>query len=235
MTHNSFLQIAIDGPVAAGKGDIASRLVVELKNFQMTYINTGAMYRMLALECMNQKVDMRDEQEVLRVFQKCEIDLKPPAENESSKTYMALLNGVDVTDRLLDPDVSKGSSDVAVLPEIRKRMVLLQQKLAVGKNVVMEGRDIGLRVLPEAQLKIYLTASVEERAQRRWKQWKEKGIIKTHDEVIEETKIRDQQDMGRKTDPLQKLSDAWELDTTRLAQDEVIAAIMQELTRRHLI
>jgi len=229
--NTSPLQIAIDGPVAAGKGDIASRLS---KLIHLSYINTGAMYRMLALACIERNVQRKDEPRVLEVLHTVHIDLQPP-DIHSQQTYRGLLDGKEVTDRLLDPDVAQGSSDVATLPLVRKEMVVLQKQMAVGRRVVMEGRDIGLRVLPDAQLKIYLTASLEERARRRHDQWMKKGIHKSFDEVLMETKIRDKQDMGRKTDPLQKLPDAWELDTTGLTQEQVIATIINKLEERHLL
>ncbi len=228
--ETSPLQIAIDGPVAAGKGDIAAMLA---KEFRLSYINTGAMYRMLALACIRRSVGRKDEEKVLEVLQSIRIDLQPPAPG-STHTFRALIDDEDVTDLLLSPEVSAGSSDVAVLPAVRKIMVDVQKRMAVGRRVVMEGRDIGLRVLPDAPLKIYLTASLEERAHRRFKQWQEKGIRKTLEEVIAETKIRDAQDMGRETDPLQVLPDAWELDTTGLTQEAVVGKIRAELKRRNL-
>jgi len=225
------LQIAIDGPVAAGKGDIAARLAKEL---HLIYINTGAMYRMLALSCLLRNIEMKNEPVVMELLNTININLEPQ-DVGSEKTYRAMLNGKDVTDRLLDPDVSQGSSDVATLSSVRKKMVELQQKMAIGKRVVMEGRDIGLRVLPNAQLKIFLTASLEERAKRRWEQWRGKNIQKTLEEVIEETKIRDAQDTHRSVDPLQILSDAWELDTTNLPQEQVVKKIIDELSKRNLL
>lgn len=225
------LQIAIDGPVAAGKGDIAARLAKEL---QLLYIYTGAMYRMLALACITDGVSTKDEQGVYRVLQKSAIELVRP-EKESKETFIAKLNGKDVTERIMEPDVAAGASDVAVFSPVRKEMVTRQQQIADDKPVVMEGRDIGLRVLPHAQLKVFLTASLEERAKRRFVQWKQKGIDISMEEVVKETKIRDDQDTGRATDPLQKLPDAWELDSTTLSQEEVVEAITTELTKRKLI
>jgi len=224
------LQIAIDGPVAAGKGDIAARLAKEL---HLIFINTGAMYRMLALACIRNQIERKDESKVMNVLDRINIDLQPSTK-ESEKTYVAILDGTDVTDRLLDPDVSIGSSDVATIPSVRKKMVELQQKMVIGKRVVMEGRDIGLRVLPNSQLKIFLTASPEERAKRRQEQWQEKGIDKTFQEVFEETKLRDKQDSERATDPLQILPDAWKLDTTSLTQEQVVQKIIDELKKRKL-
>ena len=225
------LQIAIDGPVAAGKGDIAARLAKEL---QLLYIYTGAMYRMLALACITDGVSTRDEHGVYEVLKKSSIELAIPPKG-SKESFIAKLNNVDVTERIMEPDVAAGASDVAVFPSVRKEMVRRQQQIADDKSVVMEGRDIGLRVLPNAQLKIFLTASLEERARIRFDQWKQKGIVVSMDEVLKETKIRDDQDTKRATDPLQKLSDAWELDSTTLSQEEVVHAIIKELKKRKLV
>jgi len=225
------LQIAIDGPVAAGKGDIAARLA---KKLHLLYIYTGAMYRMLALACMQDHVSMQDEQAVDRMLEKSRIALEKP-EKGTKETFIAKLNGVNVTDRILDPDVANGASDVSVFPSVRAVMVNRQQHIADDQDVVMEGRDIGLRVLPNAQLKIFLTASLEERAKRRFAQWQKKGINRSMEQVVEETRLRDKQDMERFTDPLQKLPDAWELDSTNLSQEQVVDAIIAELTKRNLI
>lgn len=225
------LQIAIDGPVAAGKGDIAARLA---KKLHLLYIYTGAMYRMLALACITDGVSTKDESGVYAVVKKSSIELVRPPKG-SKETFIAKLNARDVTERIMEPDVAAGASDVAVFSNVRKEMVIRQQQIADDKPVVMEGRDIGLRVLPHAQLKVFLTASLEERAKRRFVQWKQKGIDISMEEVVKETKVRDDQDTGRATDPLQKLPDAWELDSTQLSQDEVVRAIIKELKKRKLI
>lgn len=225
------LQIAIDGPVASGKGDISARLA---KEFGLVYVYTGAMYRALALSCIEKNIPLKDEKKVLGLFSEINIDLVDP-DPGSEYAYKVLLNGQDVTERITHPDTSMGASDVSTIPAVRVEMVDRQQKIAQNKRVVMEGRDIGLRVLPEAQLKIYLTASLEERARRRQKQWQEKGISKTFEEVLKETRERDEQDMHRPIDPLQKLPDAWELDTTTLNQEQVVAKIKEELERRNLL
>lgn len=225
------LQIAIDGPVAAGKGDIAARLA---KEFHLLYIYTGAMYRMLALACITAGVSLKSEDAVFAILEKSSIELIRP-EKESKEAFVAMLNGKDVTERIMEPDTANGASDVSVFPRVRKVMVSRQQKLADDQPVVMEGRDIGLRVLPNAQLKIFLTASLEERAKRRYEQWKLKGIDVPMAQVITETQARDKQDSERVTDPLQKLPDSWELDSTDLSQEEVVAAIRKELERRRLV
>ncbi|MCL4359899.1 (d)CMP kinase [Patescibacteria group bacterium] len=225
------LQIAIDGPVAAGKGDISARLAREIG---LVYIYTGAMYRALALACITRSVPRKEADRVLAVLGDTDIDLVEP-DKDSAFPYKVLLGGTDVTDRISDPDVSMGASDVSTIPEVRQEMVKRQQEIARGKRVVMEGRDIGLRVLPDARLKIYLTASLEERVKRRQLQWQAKGITKPFDEVYEETKDRDAQDMGRSTDPLQKLPDAWLLDSTGMTQEQVVNAVKTELHKRQLL
>ena len=225
------LQIAIDGPVASGKGDISARLAKELG---LVYVYTGAMYRTLALACLENNVPLKDEGKVLELLAKINVDLVDP-DKTSEYSYKALLDGRDVTERITHPDTSMGASDVSTLPHVRVEMVKRQQKIAQNKRVVMEGRDIGLRVLPNARLKIYLTASLSERAKRRQLQWESKGIKKTFGEVLKETRERDRQDMERSIDPLQKLPDAWELDTTRLKQEQVVTKIKEELVHRHLL
>jgi CMP/dCMP kinase len=225
------LQIAIDGPVAAGKGDIAARIA---RKYSLVYIYTGAMYRALALACIMSNVDFKDEKKVLEVLSHTRIDFGEVDKN-STRTFKILLNGTDVTEEIFTQDAAMGASDVSTIAEVRRIMVAKQQEIAEGKNVVMEGRDIGLRVLPNAQLKIYLTASVEDRAHRRFLQWQEKGVESTFQETLTDTKRRDDQDMNRENDPLKKLPDAWELDTSGLSQDTVITKIDEKLKEKHLI
>ena len=228
---NGPLQIAIDGPVASGKGDIASRLAGKL---QLLYIYTGAMYRALALACIQQGVSCKDEKQVMSILRNISIEIVAP-ESDSEYPYAILLNHKDVTERISKQDTAQGASDVGILPGVRRLMVARQKEMALGKRVVMEGRDIGLRVLPAARMKIFLTASVSERARRRFLQWQQKGIKKTLKETLTDTKIRDLQDTTREIDPLQKLSGAWELDTTHLTQDEVVGKICEELKKRALL
>jgi cytidylate kinase len=228
---NKNLQIAIDGPVASGKGDIAARLA---KKFGLVNIYTGAMYRMLALACLEAGVSLKDSEAVMGILSKITLDLGKPVAG-SSYSYSAWLNGRDVTERIIHQDAAMGASDVSKIPQVRAFMVIKQQAMAKNRSVVMEGRDIGLRVLPKAHLKIFLTASVEERARRRQFDWQAKGYKKTLAETLEDTKNRDLQDTTRATDPLTKVADAWEIDTTELKQEEVVSRIEGELKRRGLI
>lgn len=227
----STVQIAIDGPVGSGKTDISARLATLLG---FVFIYTGAMYRALALLCVQSGVDMRDAEATYALLSKHTIDLEPP-HVDSKRPYRVLIDGNDVTEKLFTPAMDRGSSDVGVIPSVRKFMVDRQRELARGKSVIMEGRDIGLRVLPQASLKIYLTADPEERAKRRYEQYLKKGTVKTLEEMIADTKFRDLQDMSREADPLQKLPDSWVLDTTHMSQDDVIHAIIRELEKRNLI
>lgn len=222
--NEAFLQIAIDGPVASGKGAVSFGLA---KKLGLLYINTGAMYRALALACIEHGISLKDESSVLSILSKHTISFGD--QNE------ILLDGKNVTERITYQDTAQGASDVGSLGGVRSRMVIAQQKLAEGKRVVMEGRDIALRVLPNAQLKIYLTASVEERARRRHADWLSKGIQKTYESTLEDTKIRDLQDMTRRVDPLQKVDGVWELDTTGMTLRQVIDTIVQELHIRGLL
>jgi CMP/dCMP kinase len=225
---SEYLQIAIDGPVGSGKSSIASQLA---KRLNITYLYTGAMYRAFALWCRQHAVRIKETKEVLPLLQTFSIQMRPALPN-SSRSCQVILNGEDVTELLFTPEIDLLTSDVSTLKEVRQHMVLLQQQLAEKTAVVMEGRDIGLRVLPHAPVKIYLTASVEERARRRKRQYEKQGISKTLPEVIEETKIRDHQDSTRETDPLQVLPDAWEFDTTGKTEEAVIQEILAYIKKK---
>ena len=226
----SVLQIAIDGPVGAGKSEISTRLA---KTLGITYLNTGAMYRAVALMCHMEKVGFKDTERVLPLLKRYRISIMP--DPEGFRGFRLYLNKNDVTEQLFIPDIDKGASDVSTIPEVRKYLVGMQKRLAKGNNIIMEGRDIGYRVLPGAGLKDYLTASIEERARRRYELQKLKGGTKTPAEIIRETVDRDRQDMNRVSDPLMIMSDAWELDTTGMTQEEVVNSIRSELKKRKLI
>lgn len=232
MEHRKYLQIAIDGPVGSGKSDISARLA---KKIGLTYLYTGAMYRALAWLCVKNNVPFKVAIKVMGMLRHHQIELTPPKKTDE-RGFSVAVDGVDITDELFTKQIDRGSSDVSTIAEARKFMVDLQQHMAQGRSVVMEGRDIGLRVLPHADLKIYLTASLEERARRRWEQKNKKfGIKESLSEVISDTRSRDTQDMTRKADPLVKLPDAWELDTTGMTQNNVVETIIGELRKRKLL
>lgn len=226
------LQIAIDGPVAAGKGTIASIIA---KKLGLLYVYSGAMYRAVALLGLKNKVDLKDERKVLALLKKSKIEFRKPKKG-NPWGYSIFLDSQEVTEEIRDPKVSWGASLVATLPEVRRILVKRQQEIARKKGVIMEGRDITTRVLPNADLKIYLTASLEERARRRKKQLeKEQGIKKSLGEVIREIKKRDLQDSQRKVDPLTITPDAWVLDATNLSIGKVVEKILQRLKEKGLL
>lgn len=225
------LQIAIDGPVGSGKSDISKMLA---KVLGITFVYTGAMYRALAHECIKHDVVETQVPEIIKLLTSIDIQLEP-AGLDSHFPVTVLVNGDDVTGHLFTPTVDGAVPEISKIPEVRAIMVERQQVIAKSKSVVMEGRDIASRVLPHAQMKIYLTAPLEERARRRWEQWKSQGIVKSLEEVIENTRLRDIQDMTRKTDPLVKVSDAWEYDTNGNTVDKSVSEIVAEIKRRKLI
>lgn len=222
-------QIAIDGPVAAGKGTI-SRLLAERLGF--LYVDTGAMYRATALLALRAEINLSDEDRVVALLQKSKLEMRnpiPPKETDGRLTTV-ILDGEDVSWAIRTQKCGEGASKVAVLPKLRHVLVQKQQEIAASQNVVMEGRDITFRVLPNAQLKIFLTASVESRAARRHTQYLTKGTDVSLEEVIEEIKQRDQRDMERDTDPLHITKDAWVLDTSELSIEAVVELIADKVT-----
>ncbi len=230
-TQKAPLQIAIDGPVGAGKSDISRKLADRLG---ILYLYTGVMYRTVALVCLEENIPVENENLVTKRLASLDIALLP-APVDAKLPVRVKRGACDITEQLFSPAVESTVPKVASLKSVRAEMVARQQQIAAGQSVVAEGRDIGLRVLPDAQIKIYLTATLEERAKRRLVMMEAKGEQTSFDTVYADTQKRDQIDMTRAVDPLQKLPDAWELDTTGMTQDEVIDAIVTELTKRGLL
>lgn len=221
---SSPFRIAIDGPVAAGKGTVA-RLVASKLGF--LYVDTGAMYRVTAYIGIQQKIDFTDEHALVKAIQSSKIELRNPTENEKDgRLTTVLLNGEDVSWKIRTEQISQGSSKVAMLVEVRKELVKLQQHIAQSQNVVMEGRDITFRVLPEAELKIFLTASEVVRAKRRYTELQIRGEDTDFESVYQGLLERDRQDMERAADPLQIVPGAWVLDTSDLSIDQVVDMIV---------
>jgi cytidylate kinase len=165
------IQIAIDGPSGAGKSTMAK---IVSKELGILYLDTGAMYRAVALKAIKSGIGTKDSAALAKMVE--DIDIRIDYKDGQQKVY---LDGEDVTEDIRTPDVTVGSSDVAVFPEVRKKMVDLQREIAKTNSVVMDGRDIGTHVLPNAEVKIFLTASAEDRAKRRYEELKEKGTLKT--------------------------------------------------------
>ena len=225
---SDFFQIAIDGPVAAGKGT-ASRLLAEKLNF--LYVDTGAMYRAAALLAIQNKLDFDQEDEIVSLIAKSELEMRNPEGDKEADGRLTtlILNGEDVSWAIRTTKCSDGASKVAVLGEVRKILVEKQKKIAQTQDVVMEGRDITFKVLPEADLKIFLTADLAIRAKRRHLQYLTKGINKSLEEVTAEVKERDDRDMGRQIDPLHPTADSWVLDSTHLSIREVVSLIADKV------
>lgn len=210
--------IAIDGPAGAGKSTIAKKISAALGYI---YLDTGAMYRAVALKAIKSGFDTRSGEELAKMVQN--IDISISHENNNQRIF---LDGVDVSEAIRTPEVSVGASNVAVFQEVRLKMVDLQRKIASDKDVVMDGRDIGSYVLPNANLKIFLTASVEERAKRRYDELLSKGQQISLEEVKDDMIYRDKNDSSRAFAPLIKVPDAIEVDTTSMTIDEVVEKIL---------
>lgn len=210
--------IAIDGPAGAGKSTIAKRVSA---NLGFIYLDTGAMYRAVALKAIKNGIDTKSEQALANIIQS--IDITISHENNLQKIY---LDGVDVSEEIRTDEVSVGASNVAVFQEVRLKLVDLQRKIASDKDVVMDGRDIGSFVLPNANLKIFLTASVDERAKRRYNELVGKGYCSKYEEVKADMVYRDNNDSSRAFAPLVKVDDAIEIDSTQLTVDDVVEKIL---------
>jgi CMP/dCMP kinase len=223
--------IAIDGPVAAGKGTV-SRLVAEKLGF--LYVDTGAMYRMTALLALRAKIelDFDKEDKIVELVKNATMDMRTPENGEKDGRLSTIfLDKEDVSWKIRTEKVSLGSSAVAKLPKVRKILVKKQQQIAANKDVVMEGRDITYRVLPEADLKIFLTGSDEIRARRRLNQLLTKGEDVVFEKIFKDLIKRDKQDMSRTTDPLTKVPEAWEIDTSDLSIVQVVEMIVSKASK----
>lgn len=220
------LIVAIDGPAGAGKSTVAKRLAKELG---YTYMDTGAMYRAFAWRVMEEGVDLGDEEKLRALLKGTRIELR-----EQDGRPKVFLNGTDVTDRIRAPEVSQLASRVSAIKMVRERMVELQRVMGSQGGVVAEGRDIGTVVFAEAEVKIYLDASSEERARRRFEELKQQGKEVTLETTLQEMGERDQRDKGRAVAPLAKAADAIAIDSTNLGVDGVIGRIMQEIKNKML-
>jgi len=224
MFKPAYFQIAIDGPVAAGKGTV-SRLVAERLGF--LYVDTGAMYRVTAYLALKNNVEYSDVDNLVSLIKNTKIEMSNTSEEESDgRLTTVLVNSEDVSWKIRTENVGLGASQVAQIKSVREILVEKQKEIANIQNVVMEGRDITYRVLPNAQLKIYLTGKDFVRANRRHLQLQSRGIDVSFEEVFIDLKDRDELDMNREADPLQIVDDAWVLDTSDLRIDQVVEIIV---------
>ena len=216
------INIAIDGPSAAGKSTIAKRLATQLN---YVHLDTGAMYRCTALKALKLNIKLDDEDAVCEMLKSTDIKMTPDGQ--------IFLDGEDVTKEIRNDDVSMAASDVSKLEKVREDLVKRQQEMAKDKGFIMDGRDIGTVVLKDAEVKIFLTASVEARALRRYKQNQELGILDNDLEKIkEDIAQRDYQDTHREHSPLRQADDAIKVDTSNLTIDEVVDTIMKIVSER---
>ncbi len=211
------MNIAIDGPAGSGKSTIARILSHKLG---FIYVDTGAMYRAIALYCLRQGLKPEEEEKIEHLLPQIEVSIAYEEGNQ-----VVYLNGENVSDQIRTPQVSAMTSPVAAYGPVREKLLELQRRLARENDVVMDGRDIGTHVLPDAELKIYLTASVETRALRRYKELEEKGDKTPLSEIEESIRQRDERDMNREIAPLKQAEDAYFLDSSDLTIDEVVAKI----------
>ncbi|AXH98852.1 (d)CMP kinase [Sporosarcina sp. PTS2304] len=218
------MRIAIDGPAAAGKSTIA-KLVA--KQLGYTYIDTGAMYRAITYKVLQRAVDLQDERSIAQLIKKTEIELHP-----GERVQQVMLDGIEVTDVIRSHEVTSNVSAIAALTSVRELLVAKQQELAANCSVVMDGRDIGTAVLPDAELKIFMTASVEERAQRRLAEEQSRGVTTDYETLKREISARDQADSAREISPLKKAKDAIIIDTTGKTIEEVTNSIVNYAEKR---
>lgn len=213
------IQIAIDGPAGAGKSTIA-KIVAEALRF--TYIDTGAMYRAVTYKAMKENIQLHDAEAIEKMLQQTAITLKP-----SEQGQLVFVDGQDVSQAIRSNEVTANVSEVAAHANIREILVAMQQKLAADGGVVMDGRDIATHVLKDAELKIFMSATVEERAHRRFLDNERRGIPSTIESLQKEIALRDKLDSEREASPLIQAEDALFLDTTHLSIDEAAQEILK--------
>lgn len=221
----SFISVAIDGPAGAGKSTIARRVANELGYL---YVDTGAIYRTVGLFAKREGADPRSEAEIIPLLDRLQVDMKVEADG----IQHMYLNGEDVTTQIREPEVSMLASAVSALPVVRAFLLDMQRDLAKTRDVLMDGRDIGTVVLPDATVKIFLTAKPEVRALRRWKELQEKGNPDTFEQVLADVVKRDYDDSHRPVAPLRQAEDAVLADTSELTLEESVQLILNTIKEK---
>lgn len=217
--------VAIDGTAGSGKGTIANIIANDLN---LISIDTGATYRCLALVTIEEHIEPDNKEKIIQILNKISIDVKG-----NNLNPIFLLNGKDVSQKIRSFEVTKIVSQISAIPEVRIKLVELQRNLAKGKNVIVDGRDIGTYVFPNADIKIYLDALPEVRAKRRYEENKLKGINATYQEVFENIKMRDKQDKEKEIGALKIAEDATVIDTTNLSIEEVVLKVKQIIKQKY--
>ncbi len=218
------INIAIDGPAGAGKSSVAKALAAD---YGYVYVDTGAMYRALAYKAINSGIAVKESCDIEKMLGDTLLDI-----TYNEKGQRIILDGEDISDKIRTPQISMGASDISAIPYVRTWLLDMQKNLAKRNNCIMDGRDIGTTILPNADVKIFLTASVEERAERRYKELLEKGEQVSYEDIVEDVKKRDYNDSHRAVSPLKKADDAIEVDTTNLDIVQTIAAIKEIIDSR---
>ncbi|MBQ7186255.1 MAG: (d)CMP kinase [Ruminococcus sp.] len=218
------INVALDGPSGAGKSTIAKKVAAK---FGFIYVDTGALYRSVAYYTVSQGTDPGDTDKVIAGLAGCRVGLE-----YREGTQCVIVNGEDVSDKIRTPEISMAASKTSAIPQVRSFLFDLQKDIAAKNDIIMDGRDIGTVVLPEAQVKVFLTASAEERANRRFKELREKGDPSTYEEVLADINQRDYNDTHRETAPLRKAEDAVEVDSTSMSPADVIETIAALITER---
>ncbi len=213
------IRVAVDGPSGAGKSTIARAIADRLS---LDYIDTGAMYRAVGYKMLQQGVALSDAEAISRLLDTTDIDFRHGD---------TVLDGEVISDKIRTPEISKQASDCSALAMVRRRLVELQRKMGGEKSVIMDGRDIGTVVFPDAEYKFFITAAPEERARRRFKELAAKDGQITFEQVLKDINARDYNDTHREVDPLRRAEDAVEIDTTNMTIEEVIEFICREMKR----
>ncbi len=215
----AYYKVAIDGPSGAGKSTIAKELAVKLG---IDYIDTGAMYRAIGYKMLKENIDGTNNAQLSQLLSETEIDFK------CGSIY---LDGDIIDSYIRTPEISKMASNCSAIGIVREKLVDLQRKMGNSKSVIMDGRDIGTNVFPDADYKFFITASSEERARRRYNEMIEKGQSVSYDRILEDIKNRDHNDSTRELNPLKKADDAVEIDTTEMSINEVVNYIYREIKK----
>lgn len=213
------IRVAVDGPSGAGKSTIAKEIA---RRMSLDYIDTGAMYRAVGYKMLQQGVALSDEAAIRRLLDTTEIDFRGGD---------TILDGEVISGRIRTPEIARQASDCSALAMVRRRLVELQRKMGGQKSVIMDGRDIGTVVFPDAEYKFFITATPEERARRRYNELIEKDSQITFDQVLSDINQRDYNDTHRQVDPLRKAEDAVEIDTTNMTIEDVIEFICKEMEK----
>ena len=213
--YEPIFRIAIDGPGGAGKSTIAKLLAAK---YQIPYVDTGAMYRAVGLKMTREGIPFEEGEALTAMLDSTDIDFV--VEN-------VILDGEDVSGLIRTQEISSAASECSKLPSVRKKLVALQKEMGKSRSVVMDGRDIGNNVMPDAEFKFYITATPEERARRRYLELVNKGQEADYDKVLQEINERDYNDMHRELDPLRKADDAIEVDTTSMSIEEVLESVVR--------